>query len=63
LRWSGGGCHSNGSHNHYATTTRAEEMGLQIGKQVEFLENNGKLMLLQVNEACLAIDRKIARST
>ncbi len=70
----GGGCHSHGHHGHEehahghhhhqkkATTTRAEEMGLRVGKQVEMLKNDGNLLLLLVDEARIAIDRRMARS-
>ena len=68
----GGGCHSHGhSHDHHhdhghhhkkATATRAEEMGLRVGKQVEVLKNDGNLLLLLVDEARIAIDRRMARS-
>jgi ferrous iron transport protein A len=64
----GGGCHRNehhksdqGHHTH-KTSTRAEEMGLRVGKMVEVLKNDGKLLLLLVDEARIAIDLKIARS-
>ena len=66
----GGGCHSHGhSHDHHhdhhpkkATATRAEEMGLRVGKQLEMLKNDGNLLLLLVDEARIAIDRRMARS-
>jgi len=67
----GGGCHSHeqshhhdhGHHHHKkATATRAEEMGLRVGKQVEVLSNDGNLLLLLVDEARIAIDRRMARS-
>jgi len=66
----GGGCHSHGQHlehkhdhgRHKATGTRAEEMGLRIGKMVEVLKNDGHLLLLLVDEARIAIDRRMARS-
>lgn len=66
----GGGCHSHSHnhdhshHNHHkkATATRAEEMGLRVGKQVEMLSNDGNLLLLLVDEARIAIDRRMARS-
>ena len=67
----GGGCHSHHHHGHdhhshqhqkKATTTRAEEMGLRVGKQVEMLKNDGNLLLLLVDEARIAIDRRMARS-
>ena len=65
----GGGCHSHTAHEnnhvhktHKATGTRAEEMGLRVGKMVEVIKNDGNLLLLLVDEARIAIDRKIARS-
>jgi len=66
----GGGCHGHGhpheqSHDHHkqkATTTRAEEMGLRVGKMVEVLKNDGNLLLLLVDEARIAIDRRMART-
>ncbi len=64
----GGGCHSHGHHHDHghhhkkATATRAEEMGLRVGKQVEVLNNEGNLLLLLVEEARIAIDRRMARS-
>jgi ferrous iron transport protein A len=55
-----------GSHGHSlaqkATGTRTEEMGLRVGKMVEVLKNDGNLLLLLVDEARIAIDRKIART-
>lgn len=68
----GGGCHgpghshgheqNHGHHKHKATATRAEEMGLRVGKMVEVLKNDGNLLLLLVDEARIAIDRRMARS-
>jgi ferrous iron transport protein A len=58
----GGGCqHHHGKQKHQASTTRAEEMGLRIGKTVEVLKNDGNLLLLMVDEARIAIDRRMAR--
>lgn len=64
----GGNCHSgdnkhehNHSHGkHGKTETRAEEMGLRAGKHVEMLKNDGNLLLLLVDEARIAIDRRMA---
>ncbi len=62
----GGSCHSDhGQHGHShkqhaSTATRAEEMGLRAGKQVEMLKNDGNLLLLLVDEARIAIDRRMA---
>lgn len=63
----GGGCYSHdhhGEHHHHtkATATRAEEMGLRVGKMVEVLKNDGNLLLLLVDEARIAIDRRMART-
>lgn len=65
----GGGCHDHApdhhdhAHHHKkATATRAEEMGLRVGKQVEVLKNDGNLLLLLVDEARIAIDRRMARA-
>ncbi len=66
----GGECHSHAHHKHdghghqhgKATATRAEEMGLRVGKQVEVLKNDGNLLLLLVDESRIAIDRRMARS-
>lgn len=66
----GGGCHNHGPHHEHthgyhhqkATATRAEEMGLRVGKQIEVLSNDGHLLLLLVDEARIAIDRRMARS-
>lgn len=55
----GGGCHDGNSHK--ATSTRAEELGLRIGKMVQMLKNDGNLLLLLVDEARIAIDRRMAR--
>jgi ferrous iron transport protein A len=64
----GGNCHSgdhkhdhNHSHGkHGKTETRAEEMGLRVGKRVEMLKNDGNLLLLLIDEARIAIDRRMA---
>lgn len=66
----GSNCPGNGHHHeqqhghdkHKATTTRAEEMGLRVGKLVEVLKNDGNLLLLLVDEARIAIDRRMART-
>ncbi len=55
----GGGCRNSGHHHgqhhghdkHKTTATRAEEMGLRVGKMVEVLKNDGNLLLLLVDEA------------
>jgi ferrous iron transport protein A len=65
----GGACHGHGNHEHKhgstahkATGTRAEEMGLRVGKIVEVLKNDGNLLLLMVDQARIAIDRRMART-
>ena len=66
----GGGCHgrghdhehADGHHKHKATATRAEEMGLRVGKMVEVLKNDGNLLLLMIDESRVAIDRRMART-
>jgi len=62
-----GGCHSHGQHGQHhhhtkAAATRAEDMGLRVGKMVEVLKNDGNLLLLLVDEARIAIDRRMART-
>ena len=57
----GGACHGHGGHHRGASATRAEEMGLRIGKTVKVLKNEGNLLLLLVDEARIAIDRRMAR--
>lgn len=56
------GDHCRTNDKHTATTTRAEEMGLRVGKRLEVLKNDGNLLLLLVDEARIAIDRKMARA-
>lgn len=65
----GGGCHGHEQHEHHhghhqqkATATRAERMGLTVGKMVEVLKNDGQLLLLLVDEVRIAIDRNVART-
>lgn len=64
----GGGCHNRHaehSHDHHkdqATPTRAEEMGLRVGKSVEVLTNDEHLLLLLVDGARITIDRRMARN-
>lgn len=63
VRHCGGcGCQGHGHHGRKGTATRAEEMGLRVGKQVEVLTNDGNLLLLLIDEARIAIDRTIART-
>ena len=62
----GGGCHDDKhkyAHVHGSkqkTDTRAEDMGLRSGKRVEMLKNDGNLLLLLVDDARIAIDRRMA---
>ena len=64
----GGNCHSGDNKHehghangkHHKTATRAEELGLRVGKWVEMLKNDGNLLLLLVDEARIAIDRRMA---
>lgn len=62
----GGGCHDDRqTHDHahggkHKTATRAEDMGLRAGKRVEMLKNDGNLLLLLVDQARIAIDRRMA---
>lgn len=62
----GGGCHAakqgheHGHGRHHTRTTRAEEMGLKTGLRVEMLKNDGNQLLLQVDQAQIAIDRPMA---
>jgi len=62
----GGGCHGRGDnqgHNEQkANVTRAEEMGLRVGKMVKVLKNDGNLLLLLIDDTRIAIDRRMARS-
>jgi len=39
---------------------RVEEMGLRIGKNVEMLTNGGNTILLRVDEARIALARRLA---
>lgn len=54
--------HAHGRQKHNATATRAEEMGLRVGKKVEVLNNDGNLLLLMIDESRVAIDRRMART-
>ncbi len=60
----GGGCHNAGhGHEHGGLpkkTTRAEQIGLRVGKRVEMLKNNGDQLLLLVDDARIEIDRHMA---
>jgi len=58
----GGGCHED-RHAHSGknkNATRAEELGLRSGKRVEMLKNDGNLLLVLVDDARIAIDRRMA---
>lgn len=62
----GGACHNvNQVHGHVhgsknKNETRAEELGLRVGKLVKMLKNDGNLLLLLVDNARIAIDRRMA---
>jgi len=65
----GGGCHRHEHHGHQhghhgqkGTVTRAEKMGLQVGKLVEVLKNDGNHLHILVDEARIVIDRYIAKN-
>lgn len=57
-----GKCEKHGPMGHAAdsTPTRAEEMGLRVGKQVKMLQNEGNLLLVLVDNARIALDRRMA---
>ena len=54
-----GGCRDD-DHGHGKADTRAEDMGLRPGSRVEMLKNDGNLLLLLVDNARIAIDRRMA---
>jgi len=62
----GGGCrddshtHGHGHGGKQKADTRAEDMGLRPGTRVEMLKNDGNLLLLLVDNARIAIDRRMA---
>lgn len=41
-------------------TTRAEDMGLRVGKRVEMLSNGSGAVLVKVDESRIAVDRGVA---
>ncbi len=43
------------------TSLRAQSMGLREGKQVRVLRRNGRMLLLQIGDTCLAITDDLAR--
>ena len=53
-------CDGSGHAAGNERATRAEELGLRVGKQIEMLKNDGNLLLLLVDEARIAIDRRMA---
>ncbi len=61
-----GGCkgqcdeHGQGKRSTDTTATRAEEMGLRVGKKIEMLRNEGNLLLVLVDNARIALDRRMA---
>ncbi|MBJ6801647.1 FeoA family protein [Geomonas propionica] len=52
------GCAGNAEHEK--SMIRVEEMGLRIGKHVEMLTNGGSTILLRVDEARIALARRMA---
>lgn len=42
------------------TVTRAEEMGLRVGKRIEMLRNEGNMLLVLVDNSRIALDRRMA---
>lgn len=60
----GGGCHDdNHKHGHgkkQQADTRAGDLGLRPGTRVEMLKNDGNLLLVLVDNARIAIDRRMA---
>ena len=42
------------------TATRAEEMGLRVGKRIEMLRNEGNMLLVLVDNSRIALDRRMA---
>jgi len=56
----GGGCHENDRGKNRTSDTRVEDMGLRPGKHVAMLKNDGNLLLLMVDNARIAIDRRMA---
>ncbi|MBU5635818.1 ferrous iron transport protein A [Geomonas sp. Red69] len=49
-----------GSAEQDKSMVRVEEMGLRIGKNVEMLTNGGSTILLRVDEARIALARRMA---
>jgi ferrous iron transport protein A len=45
---------------HGRCDSRAEEMGLRVGKRVRMLSNGAGPMLVKVDESRIAVDRGIA---
>jgi ferrous iron transport protein A len=41
-------------------TSRAEEMGLRVGKSIEMLRNGSGALLVKVDQSRIAVDRGIA---
>lgn len=42
------------------TVTRAEEVGLRVGKKIEMLRNEGNTLLVLVDNSRIALDRRMA---
>lgn len=57
--WRCGGGNEDG-HGHGKADTRIEDMGLRPGSRIEMLKNDGNLLLLLVDNARIAIDRRMA---
>lgn len=57
-----GECQEHGAARKTAdsTTTRAEEMGLRVGKRIEMLRNEGNMLLVLVDNSRIALDRRMA---
>jgi ferrous iron transport protein A len=50
-----------GGHAHgEGTMTRAEEMGLRVGKRIKMLRNEGNMLLVLVDNSRIALDRRMA---
>jgi len=61
-----GGCgdecrdHGQGKPGADSTATRAVDLGLRVGKRIEMLRNEGNLLLVMVDNARIALDRRMA---
>jgi len=52
--------HEHGRRGGDGTATRAEEMGLRVGKKIGMLRNEGNVLLVLVDNARIALDRRMA---